>query len=102
MREEVLKNLEVFPSLIEVDLFANHKNFQHHLYCTRENSSFSYDWSSLTSSPSSLLWANPPFSQLERVLMKVAMEPQRIIMVTPDWGDSPWRQILEKLSVAQV
>ena len=102
VREEVLRKLDVDPSLIEVDLFANHKNFQHHLYCTRENSSFYYDWSSLSSTPSSLLWANPPFSQMERVLTKVALEPQRIIMVAPDWGDSPWRQLLEKLSVSQV
>ena len=101
VREEVLSKLEVDPLLIKVDLFANHANFQESKYCTRSNSAYFYDWSSLCE-PKCVLWANPPFSQLHRVLTKVALEPQRIVLVTPDWGDCYWRRLLEKLAVHQV
>jgi hypothetical protein len=102
VKAEVLQKLDINPVRLTIDLFANHKNAQEVLYCTRENSAFFYDWSSLIPSTSSLLWANPPFSQLDRVLTKVAMESVQIVIVTPDWGDCPWRQLLEKLSVSQV
>ena len=84
-----------------VDLFANHLNAQHKLFCTRQNSAFRYNWSSLCQGGNSILWANPPFSQLDRVLAKVVLSPCKIVLVTPNWPGRPWRSLLDKLAVAQ-
>ena len=102
VRSEVLQKLGVDSSKVIIDLFANRKNFQECLYCTRQNSAWKYDWEKLLENPEHFLWANPPFSQLSRVLTKVALEPLRMILVTPDWSEVYWRRLLEKLSVAQV
>ena len=33
-----------------------------------------------------LCYANPPFSQLSKVLTKIALEGARVVLCTPDWG----------------
>ena len=72
------------------------------MYCTRQKSAFFYNRGRLLEDPKHFLWGNPPFSQLARVVTKAAIEPTKLILVTPDWGDVYWRRVLEKLSVAQV
>ena len=102
VKGEALAQLEVPSSCISVDLFANHRNFQESLYCTRQNSAWRYNWAKLRLNESEFLWANPPFSQLDKVLTKLAVEPTRLILVTPDWPGVYWARLLEKLAVAQV
>ena len=83
-----------------MDLFANHANHQEPVYCTRKNSAFFYDWRKLLKD-GQYIWANPPFSQLEKVLVKLALEPCPMVLVTPNWPNCPWMRILEKLAVKQ-
>jgi len=47
------------------------------------------------------MWANPPFSQLDKVLIKIAMEPCKVIICTPNWPGDYWMRILEKISLKQ-
>ena len=88
-------------SKCEVDLFASVKNKNEALFCSTQNSAWGYDWKSL-----GLTWANPPFSKMEQVLTKVAMEKCDMILVTPIWSgsseDQEWNTLLSKLTVRQV
>ena len=99
IKENALQSLGVSRSDFVVDLFASFCNAQEPRFCTRKNSAFFYDWTSL--SQHGLLWANPPFSQMERVMGKVVKEPCRIVLVTPNWKGSNWERLLNKLSQAQ-
>jgi hypothetical protein len=101
VKKEVLEALEVDELNLKVDLFANHQNFQEPKYCTRQNNAFFYDWSKLVDDKG-LVWCNPPFTQLDRVLTKLALEPTRMVLVCPDWGDCHWRRLLESMACAQV
>ena len=53
-----------------------------------------------------LVYANPPFSLLAKVLTKIAYEGGRVVMCTPDWGCSYehayWRQLPDRMTVATV
>ena len=102
LRLSALAKLDVSVTQICFDMFANHKMCQEGLYCTRQNSAWRYDWSKLRLFDSEFLWANPPFSQLDKVLTKLALEPTRLILVSPDWSSVYWSRLLEKLAVAQV
>lgn len=102
IRNEVLQLLEVPKMNIRVDTFANHKNAQESLYMTRENSAWRYNWSKLTRKNEEILWANPPFSQMSKVVTKLCLEPCKMVLVYPNWVDQYWYPILEKISVAKV
>ena len=94
-----MQSLGVQKSDFVLDLFANFCNAQSPRFCTRKNSAFFYDWSLL--SQNGTLWANPPFSQLDKVLGKILKEPCRIVLVTPNWKGSNRKRLLSKLSQAQ-
>lgn len=96
VKSKALTDLAISRNDVSFDLFANHFNFQEEMYCTRQNSSFYYNWSSLCSK-GEILWANPPFSQLEKVLTKVCLEPCKIILVCPNWEGTPWSKILDMI-----
>ena len=49
------------------------------------------------------MWSNPPFSQLDKVLTKLAMEENcKMVIVTPNWQGDYWMRILEKISKRQI
>jgi len=101
-RKRALQELEIPKQKVNIDLFANHKNFQESMYCTRQNNAFWYDWSELSKDGEEILWANPPFSQLDKVLTKLAMEENcKMVIVTPNWPGDYWMRILEKVSFKQ-
>ena len=100
VKEKALQKLGVQEKFF-CDLFANQANAQEKLYCTRANGAFKYDWAKLSSFGKDFLWANPPFSQLERVITKVVHEPCKIVLVTPNWGNRSWKRILDKIALAQ-
>jgi hypothetical protein len=77
----------IFESQIFVDLFANHLNHTQPLYATKGNSAFRYSWEKLLSNDSEYLWANPPFTQLGKVVTKLCMERTKVLLVHPDWVD---------------
>ena len=52
------------------------------LYCSRYlNNAYRVYWRSM-----GCCYANHPFSQLAKVLTKIALEGARVILSTPDWG----------------
>ena len=87
-----------------IELFANHVDADSELYCWRQgNSAWWYDWRDL--GRWKYLYANPPFSQMEKVLTKVALEGARVILVVPEegkWMKKAWRELLTKLTITQV
>ena len=87
-----------------IKFFANHVNADSELYCWRQgNSAWWYCWRDL--GRWKYLYANPPFSQMEKVLTKVALEGARVILVVPEEGKrmkKAWRELLTKLTITQV
>jgi len=79
---------------IEVDLFANHFNKQAKLYCTRSCNAFWFHLGQL----GVILWANPPWSQLYRVLTKIILDRAKVVLVTPFWPNTYWHRLLEKIT----
>ena len=71
------------------------------MYMTRSNSAFKYDSGKLIEQDHECLWANPPFSQLDKLLVKAAMEPTRLILVSPHWPGTTWSRVLEKIAIKQ-
>ncbi len=94
LRDQVLSDLEIDPKCIFIDVFGNHLNHQEELYLTRENSAWRYNWGKLIRSEKDYLWANPPFSQLVRVVTKLCLHPTTMVLVHPDWHDQFWSPIL--------
>ena len=50
-------------------------------------------------------YANPPFSQLAKVLTKIALEGARVVVCTPDWGTTGehayWRRLFDRMTVGR-
>ena len=95
VRSAALAELAVQPF---IDLFANPANKEEALYCTVERSAWRYDWAKLYQEKG-VLWANPPFSKVHTTLVKCAIEPCRMLIVTPDWPTSTWNNLLDRLTV---
>ena len=102
LRKDVLTSLDLSPNSISVDMFANHANFQESFYLTKSNSAFRYNWQKLLGGPEEFLWANPPFSQLSKVITKLCLEPTRLILVHPDWVDQYWSPLLREITISRV
>ena len=62
------------------------------------NSSYRFYWRSM-----GLCYVNPSFSQLTRVLTKIALEGARLVLGTPDWGTTEehayWRRLLDCMTL---
>jgi hypothetical protein len=56
----------------------------------------------LLTSDENYLWANPPFTMIEKVLTKIVLDKSRVVLVTPDWGhtgsNGQWRKLLDRLT----
>ena len=96
-REWALAHLGVGHIDLGVDLFATPWSSAAPLFITKEMDAFSFSWGALQPGGSTLLWANPPFAILEKVVEKLARDPCHIAMVTPHWEDKPWWEMLLKL-----
>ena len=52
-----------------------------------------------------LYYANPPFSQLAKVLTKIALEGARVVLRTPAWGtrgeQAYWRRLLDRVTLGR-
>ena len=64
------------------------------------NNAYCFYWKSM-----GLCYANPPFSQLAKVLTKIALEGARVVLCTPDWGTTGehayWRRLLDRMTVGR-
>ena len=53
-----------------------------------------------------MAYGNPRFSELGKVLTKVALERSRVVLCSPDWGahggNEYWRTLLDKLTLTSI
>ena len=64
---------------VQVELFASKEQHMMQLYCSRYlNNAYRFYWRSM-----GLCYANPPFSQLAKVLTKIALIGARVVLCTP-------------------
>ena len=84
------KELVVAPC---IDLFASYRH--HHL--PRYYSAYQYDQEAVVQNafaylldPGICLYANPPWTLIVRVLAKIAKEGSMVLLVTPNWKETPW------------
>ena len=101
MRMRALEEIGVPKSWITMDLFANGKNATEKLFVNAKMDAFTYDWSQLMEHSDEVLWANPPFSMLDKVITKIILEPCKVVLVTPEWKDSRWWKPLDQITVAR-
>ena len=100
--ENGLAALQVSLDDICVELFASqHQHFMQ-LFCSKHlNNAFRFFWKAM-----GLVYANPPFSLLAKVLTEIAYEGRRVVLCTPDPGCSGehtyWRQLLDRMTVGKV
>ena len=87
---------------LNVELFARDK--QHILapYCSKgENCCYKLYWPSF-----GMAYGNPRFSELGKVLTKVALERSRMVLCSPDWGahggNEYWRTPLDELMLTSI
>ena len=102
MRTRSMWGLGVDPQRVLVDLFASRSNATQRLLISREMNAFSFNWGLLKEGDKDVLWANPPFSMLEKVVVKVLLDPCKIILCTPEWRDQPWWKPLERVTVSRI
>ena len=88
---------------LSVELFASDKQHVLDLYCSKEeNCSYKFYWPSF-----GMAYGNPRFSELGKVLTKVALERPRMVLCSPDLGAHGgnckyWRNLLDRLTISSV
>ena len=89
-----------------IELFASKQNAESQFYCNRqEKSAFLYHSGWLQRWKQ--LYANPRFSQLLRVLVNVAIDRARLVLVVPEgekWESkgAKWKELLETLTILKI
>ena len=97
---------EVFQAVVEIlgmnpaiDAFALRGNLQVQDYWgpdSEVSDAFGVSWEA---SRCGLLWANPPFSELSRVLCKARADVAHIIFCAPEWSSQNWFSELQSMAV---
>ena len=100
--DQGLKELGYSREDLSVELFASDKQHVLDLYCSKgKNCSYKFYWPSF-----GMAYGNPRFSELGKVLTKVALERSRMVLCSPDWGahggNEYWRTLLDKLTISSV
>ena len=85
-----------------MELYASEQQHIVQLHCSNHlKNAFRFFWKAM-----GLVYANPPFSLLTKVLTKIAYEGGGVVMCTPDWGcsgeHSHWRRMLDQMTVGRV
>ena len=99
--ENGLAALQVDLKEVQVESFASKEQHMMQLYCSRYvNNAYRFHWRSM-----GLCYAKPPFSQLAKVLTKIALKGARVILCTHDRGTrgehAYWRGLLERPTVGR-
>ena len=84
---------------LNVELLASDKQHVLDLYCSKwKNCCYKFYWPSC-----GMTYGNPRFSELGKVLTKVALGRSRMVLCSPDWGahggNEYWRTLLDKLTL---
>ena len=97
-----LRELGYFLEDLNVELFASDKQHVLDLYCRKgKNCCHKFYWPSF-----GMAYENPRFSELGKVLTKVALERSRMVLCSPDWGahggNAYWYTLLDKLTLTSI
>ena len=100
--DQGLKELGYSREDLSVESFASDKQHVLDLYCSRgKNCGYKFYWPSF-----GMAYGNPRFSELVKVLTKVALERSRMVLCSPDWGarggNEYWRTLLDSLTIRSV
>ena len=100
--DQGLKELGYSREDLSVELFASAKQDVLKLYCSKgKNCSYKFYWPCF-----GMAYWNPRFSELGKVLTKVALERSRMVLCSPDWGahggNEYWRNLLDRLTISSV
>ena len=80
--DQGLKELGYSREDLNVELFASDKQHVLDLYCRKgKNCSYKFYWPSF-----GMAYGSPRFSELGKVLTKVALERSRMVLCSHDWG----------------
>ena len=77
--------------LPDVDAFAAEGNNQIPKFWSLTNDALGHDWGTPR-----LIWANPPFSLIPRVMQKVMRGNVRTILIAPRWESIPWNMLTHR------
>ena len=93
--DQGLKELEYSREDLNVELFSSDKQHVLDLACSKgENCCYKFYWPSFR-----MAYGNPRFSELGKVLTKVALERFLMVLCSPDWGahggNEYWRTLLD-------
>ena len=96
--ENGLAALQVDPNEVQVELFARKEQHMMQLYSWQYlNNAYRFFSRSMV-----LCYTNAPFSQLVKVLNKIALEGARVILCITDWGTTVehayWRRLLDRMT----
>ena len=99
--ENGLATLQLHLNEIQVELFASKEQHLMQLYCSRNlNNAYCFYWKLMA-----LCYANPPFSQLAKVITEIALEGARVVLCTPGLGTTGehayWRRLLDRMTVGR-
>ena len=100
--DQGLKELGFSREDLSVELFASDKQHVLDLYCSKgKNCCYKFYWPSF-----GMAYGNPRFSELGKVLTKVALECSSMVLCSPDWGahggNEYWRTLLDRLTITSV
>ena len=100
--DQGLKELGYSREDLSVEFFASDKQHVFDLYCSKgKNCSYKFYWPSF-----GMAYGNPRFSELGKVLTKMALELSRMVLSFPDWGalrgNEYWRTLLDRLTISSV
>ena len=100
--DQGLKELAYSQEDLNVELFASDKQHVLDLYCSKEKDCcYKFYWPSFL-----MAYGNPRFSELGRVLTKVALERSCMVLCSPFWGaqggNEYWRTLLDKLMLTPI
>ena len=100
--DQGLKELGYSREDLRVELFASDKQHVLDLYCRKEkNCGYKLYWPSF-----GMAYGNPRFSELGKVLTRMALERSRMVLCSPDWGahggNEYWRNLLDRLTISSV
>ena len=97
-----MDQLGVGDKVTSIDLFATPWTTAAPIFITKEMDSFSYDWGALLRSEEQILWANPPFALLSRVVAKLEEDACRVVLITPEKKEQAWWQPLSEMAEKSV
>ena len=97
-----LKELGYCREDLNVELFASDKQHVFDLYCSKgKDCCYKLYWPSF-----GIVYGNPMFSELGKVLTKVALQRSRMVLCSPDWGahggNEYWRTLLDNLMLPSI